>query len=74
MDQRNQMRILIALAVFLAFAMDADAKPKKKMAKADPIAKKLFETNCLACHDPVKMIAGPTLHEFTNSTKRTLKV
>lgn len=58
------MRILIALAVFLAFAMPADAKPKKKMTKADPIAKKLFEANCLACHDPVKMIAGPTLHEI----------
>ncbi|WDE99463.1 cytochrome c [Lentisphaera profundi] len=60
------MRILIALAVFLAFAMPADAKPKKKSqgAKADPIAKKLFEANCLACHDPLKTIVGPTLHEI----------
>ena len=53
---------LLIVAVF-AFVMTSEAKPKKK-GKANPVAQKLFETNCLACHDPIKIIAGPTLHEI----------
>ena len=57
------MKHLLIIAVVLAFVMTSQAKPKKK-GKADHVAQKLFETNCLACHDPIKMIAGPTLHEI----------
>ena len=50
----------------MAFTILGEAKPKKKNkhAKANPIGKKLFETNCLACHDPLKTVVGPTLHEI----------
>ena len=52
------------LAALLALAMNALANEK-----ADSVAKKLFETNCLACHDPVKKIAGPTLYEINKIYK-----
>jgi mono/diheme cytochrome c family protein len=60
------MRIALSVILCLVFSFSLEAKPKKKNtpSKANPIAKKLFETNCLACHDPLKTIVGPTLYEI----------
>lgn len=58
------MKLLLTIFLCLSLNLTIDAKSKKKRGKLDPIGKKLFETNCLACHDPLKAVVGPTLHEI----------
>jgi cytochrome c551/c552 len=58
------MKLLIIISLIFSFGINLEATSKKKKVKADPVGKKLFETNCLACHDPLKAVVGPTLHEI----------
>lgn len=58
------MRLFLSLIMILSLTLNSQARSKKKGAKFDPVGKKLFETNCLACHNPIQAIAGPTLHEI----------
>ena len=71
--------MLISMGLNAASASEKDSpKIKKKSkrskkAKIDPLGKKLFDANCLACHDPLKALVGPTLYEINEIYSKNIE-